>query len=323
MYIMAHKKMTQEGMHEQKTLLSEDPSLKRKYETLQKVNVATPSLTSVSALIASFATKPGFRWLDVEREAMSFDLIALLQPSSVTQVDKESTRLIGHNFRYTISKINATLPEINFVQQDLREPRPLLQLTKTPSNGRTNYKKQKPQPFDLITSVFSLTRFFDNEESAKQLFRNLSSYLSPQGHLICVFRSGSDLLPQDRSIQSKRARYDDATELTQAQEEAQHLLHGLLKTLEENNAAVNKPKYARFGSPLPSEATHFIQPHQSSECLVFRNVVQTLALSAGLSPVLEYPAELMAHFEPADELEACKHFKGTCYVAIVLKKTIK
>lgn len=334
--IMASKMMAQNTQAGTSTLIDEPvlvPTLKRKFDTLHKLNFAYPTDAALNDLITTFALKKKeFRWLDVEGQTLSFDSIARLQPSLVVAVSRNPQKLVVHNFRYAVSKINAVMPAVHLVEQDLSQPKQLLQLLGGSSPGRNN-NKQKPklQHFDVITCIASLTHFFDTEENAKQLFSNLASYLSPDGHLICVFRSGSDLLPQMDA--NKRTRYEDDLDVSAAaatitqnedddyeQQDTQLLLRGLLHTLAQQNKPKEKVTYGRFGSLLPAEETHTVQTHQPLERLVFRSIVQGVAASYGLVPVVDYPRELLAHFEAKDAKEAFKHFKDTCYVSVVFKK---
>lgn len=305
--------------------LQDEPTRKRKVEALQRLNYTFPTQDAVNLLIASFASKKqGFRWLDVECKSLPLELISLLKPSLVVLVDHDTPNLIRHNFRYTVSKLNAPLPDIRFKEHDLAKPKQLLQLLTSQSTVLRN--PCKAQRFDLITSVFSLSRFFASEESAKQLFSNLSSYLEDDGRLICIFRSGSDLLPPT-PISNKKARlttksfYDEADEIAYRQERSEsteQILQGLLNTLEQKKT--KKVTYGKFGSLLPQEQDHTIQAHQQAEYLVFRNVVLAVAESVGFTPINVYSDELMAHYEEKDAKQSCKHFKDTCYVSVVFQK---
>jgi hypothetical protein len=302
--IMAHQNMMQqkaitsnENMH---TIM---PSLKRKFETQKKINYAQPPIAAIDDLIKSYASSTS-RWLDVERDAVSFVLVAQLNPALLVCASRDKRKLVLQNCMYTLcNTINAKRPDVRFIEEDMS-------LVLSADASRL--------PFDLITCVMSLHRFFNAEESATNFFTNVASCLDEDGHFICVFRSGSELLPEvddeaneDNHVQKKSRFYDP---LEEAGLDTASVLKNLLQTLKETK---KKPVYTRFGSPLPEG----VEVHRDAEVLVFRNIVLGVAKSCGLVPVVDYPVELSAaHYESKDRREAFKHFRDTCYGSIVFKK---
>ncbi len=299
--IMAYRNIMAERGTTEEMPLETQVSLKRKFDEANKLNFAQPSTTALNDLICAFAKK-GCRWLEVERESLSFDLMPLLQPALVQEMAADKMLLVRNNFRYTVSSLNAKMPAMDFLHRDLSQP-----------------LDEKPKErYDFISSIGSLNRFFATEESAKQLFKNLASCLSDDGHLLCVFRSASDLVSaEDRHNANKRVRYESSLSPDDPMHDTDQILQGLLQTLYEKK---EKPSYTYFGSLLPSEVQK-LQP--SEEYLVFRNVVQSIAQSYGLLPVIAYPEALAAHFEPCDAKKPFKHFKDTCYVSVLFRKDRK
>lgn len=293
-------------------LLTLVPSLKRKFDTQQKINFVRPSQEALDDLIRAFVPQSSqYSWLEVERDTVAFALVAEMKPPSVfVCISKNKRKLVLQNCAYTLChQLNATRPDVRFIEEDMSLP--------------LAENACRPQ-FNLITCVLSLHHFFKNEESAKNLFVNLSSCLSENGHLVCVFRSGSDLLPQEEEEDDadeevthtqKKTRLSEDT----IAEEPSQVLKNLLQTLKKTNSRTKKAVvYKSFGSALPV----CVERHQEGELLIFRNSVLGVAQACGLRALVDYPAELIKlnHLDANDAKQPFKHFRDSCYGSIVFKK---
>jgi len=277
------------------------PSLKRKLDELHMLNFAVPSPTMLHDLVCAFGDQTDLRWLEIERASLPAETLRVLKPSLTVMVDVNQQRLIQHNLTHILFQRSLANGDDNqnilFRATDLSLAVPI----------------EEDHRFNLLTCIGSLNRFFKSKESARQLFKNMASYLAVDGHLVCVFRSGDHLLPPT----SKKSR---STPLD---------LYSPVKDI----------LAAPFGWLAPSSASaitcdtptgevlnaYCVQPHQevaANEYLVFCDAVRRLALDHGLTAVTEYPDSVKQHFSHSSNTTETpfKRFVDTCYIAMVFKK---
>ena len=134
--------------------------------------------------------------------------------------------------------------------------------------GQRDY--EEPQPFQCASAMFSLHYFFDSEQSAQQLFRNVSRLLVPGGVFFGCFPAGKRILMA----------------LDGAQEHTSAFLH------------ITRPFQGPpqcFGSGYTFALRDTVtctdnddDKQASREYLVFFNVVLSLADQVGLEPITDY-----------------------------------
>lgn len=281
------------------------PTLKRKLDELHRVNFAVPSPTMLHDLVCAFGDdKLNLRWLEIERASLSTETLRVLNPSLTVMVDVNQSRLIQHslaNLLWQRSGVYENNNNVLFRATDLSLAMPI----------------EENHQFNLLTCIGSLNRFFKTRESARQLFKNMASYLADDGHLVCVFRSGDHLLPSS------------ATTTTTTKKPRALSLYSPVKDI----------LAAPFGWLAPSSAStithdtpmgevlnaYCVQPHQevaADEYLVFCDAARRLALDHGLVAMTEYPESVKKHFSHSSNTTETpfKRFVDTCYVAMVFKK---
>ena len=279
------------------------PSLKRKLDELHTINFASPCATSLHDLVCAFANT-GVRWLEIERASFPLDVLRTLKPSLTVMVDENQARLMQHSLTHVLYQrvdTNQLSCTTLFKCTDLAMAVPI----------------EADHKFDLLTTIGSLNRFFKTEENARQLFKNMASYLVPGGHLVCVFRSGDHLLPPPSPLSKKNKK-------------PQHLsVYSPLKEILGAPFGLLAPttQSVTHDTPLSEILNAYcVQSHHqdaTTEYLVFCDAVLRLAQDNGLTPVCEYPQQIKKYFSPTSNNTATpfKRFVDTCYIAMVFKKT--
>lgn len=279
------------------------PSLKRKLDELHMLNFAVPSPTMLHDLVCSFAVQSNnLRWLEIERTWLPAETLRVLKPALTVMVDVNQPRLIQHSLaqlllqRSLANNRDGDNHNVLFRATDLSLAVPI----------------EEDHHFNLLTCIGSLNRFFKSKESARQLFKNMASYLAVDGHLVCVFRSGDHLLPK---VASKKPRslslYSPVKDILTAP-------FGWLAPSSASAITHDTP----LGEVLDA---YCVQPHQevaANEYLIFCDAVRRLALDHGLTAVTEYPESVKQHFSHSSNTTETpfKRFVDTCYIAMVFKK---
>ena len=143
--------------------------------------------------------------------------------------------------------------------------------------------ENKFAPFTAVSSMFALHYFFETERALHQTICNVSNMLQSRGVFFGCVPHGLRVLQ----------KLDGA---------------GSYKTDFLNLSLKHATTIACFGSVCEIAIKDTVTEQQSSEFLVFENVLTTVAAMYGLYPIINYPQPLMDALCTEDAKKVFKHF---------------